>query len=74
VARTKALDASLLAKQGYEGSTLWWNLRRLYCYLDQCRDASELGARYRKGLSVSSIAELPHVKKHNHQSSNRVLV
>jgi hypothetical protein len=34
VARIKALDTSLLAKQGYEGSTLWWNLRRLYLYMD----------------------------------------
>jgi hypothetical protein len=33
VARIKALDASLMAKNGYEYSTLWWNLR-LYCYID----------------------------------------
>jgi hypothetical protein len=33
VARIKALDASLLARQGYECSTLWWNLRRLYFYI-----------------------------------------
>ena len=26
VARIKALDSSLLARRGYEGSTLWWNL------------------------------------------------
>jgi hypothetical protein len=31
VGRLKALDASLLTRQGYESSTLWWNLRRLYC-------------------------------------------
>ena len=59
VARIKALDASLLAKQGYEGSTLWWNLRRLYFYIDN--NAGTLvnyGARYRKGLPISSsIAE-----------------
>jgi hypothetical protein len=30
VARIKALDAALLARQGYECSPLWWNLRRLY--------------------------------------------
>ncbi|MBW8832771.1 MAG: hypothetical protein JF606_25915, partial [Burkholderiales bacterium] len=34
VARIKALDASLLAREGYENSTLWWNLRRLYFYID----------------------------------------
>jgi hypothetical protein len=34
VARIKALDASLLARQGYEFSTLWWNLRRLYFYIN----------------------------------------
>jgi hypothetical protein len=58
-ARVKALDASLLARKGYEGSTLWWNLRRLYCYIDN--NAGSLvnyGARYRKGLPISSsIAE-----------------
>ena len=59
VARIKALDASLLARQGYECSTLWWNLRRLYFYIDN--NAGTLvnyGARYRKGLPISSsIAE-----------------
>src|SRR5258708_9688956 len=59
VARIKALDASLLARQGYECSTLWWNLRRLYFYIDH--NAGTLvnyGARYRKGLPISSsIAE-----------------
>ena len=59
VARIKALDASLLARQGYESSTLWWNLRRLYCYIEN--NAGSLvnyGARYRKGLPISSsIAE-----------------
>ncbi len=59
VARIKTLDASLLARQGYEGSTLWWNLRRLYFYIDN--NAGTLvnyGARYRKGLPISSsIAE-----------------
>ena len=59
VARIKALDASLLARNGYEGSTLWWNLRRLYFYIDN--NAGTLvnyGARYYKGLPISSsIAE-----------------
>ena len=59
VARIKALDALLLARQGYECSTLWWNLRRLYFYIDN--NAGTLVnycARYRKGLPISSsIAE-----------------
>ncbi len=59
VARIKALDASLLARQGYEDSTLWWNLRRVYYYIEN--NAGTLvnyGARYRKGLPISSsIAE-----------------
>ena len=59
VARIKALDALLLAREGYEDSTLWWNLRRLYFYIDN--NAGTLvnyGARYRKGLPISSsIAE-----------------
>ena len=59
VARIKALDASLLARRGYESSTLWWNLRRLYCYIDN--NAGSLVnyvARYCKGLPISSsIAE-----------------
>jgi hypothetical protein len=59
VARIKALDASLLARHGYECSTLWWNLRRLYFYIDN--NAGTLVnyvARYRKGLPISSsIAE-----------------
>ena len=57
VARIKALDASLLARQGYECSTLWWNLRRLYFYIDN--NAGTLvnyGARYRKGcLSATAL-------------------
>jgi len=48
-----------LARKGYEGSTLWWNLRRLCCYIDN--NAGSLvnyGARYRKGPPISSsIAE-----------------
>jgi hypothetical protein len=59
VARIKALDALLMEKIGYEYSTLWWNLRRLYCYIDN--NAGTLvnyGARYHKGLPISSsIAE-----------------
>lgn len=59
VARIKALDASLMARVSYEYSTLWWNLRRLYSYIDN--NAGTLvnyGARHHKGLPISSsIAE-----------------
>ena len=57
--RIKALDATLLAKEGYEHSTLFWNLRRLYFYIEN--NAGTLvnyGMRYYKGLPISSsIAE-----------------
>ena len=59
VARIKALNASLMAKDGYEYSTLWWNLLRLYCYIENKADTLvNYGARYHKGLPISSsIAE-----------------
>lgn len=51
VARIKALDASLMARVGYEYSTLWWNLRRLYFYIDNnAGTIVNYGARHRKGL------------------------
>lgn len=59
VARIKGMDEELLARPGHEDSTLWWNLRRLYYYIDN-NEATlvNYSARYRKGLSVSSsIAE-----------------
>ncbi|CAN7783706.1 ISKra4 family transposase [Paraburkholderia hospita] len=59
VSRIKAMDATLLAKEGYEYSTLYWNLRRLYFYIEN--NAGTLvnyGVRYHKGLPISSsIAE-----------------
>jgi hypothetical protein len=43
VFRIKALDATLWANKGYEHSTLYWNLRRLYFYhREQRRYAREL--------------------------------
>ena len=59
VARVKALDTSLLARNGYEGSALWWNLRRLSGYIkSNAGSLVNYGARYRKGLPISSsIAE-----------------
>ena len=59
MSRIKALDATLLAKEGYEHSTLFWNLRRLYFYIEN--NAGTLvnyRMRYHKGLPISSsIAE-----------------
>ncbi|MFP3645820.1 ISKra4 family transposase [Paraburkholderia sp. SIMBA_054] len=57
--RIKALDIRLLARQGYEFNTLWWNLNTVSSYLK--KNAGTLvnyGARHRKGLPISSsIAE-----------------
>ena len=58
MSRIKALDDTLLAKEGYEHSTLFWNLRRLYFYIEH--NAGTLvnyGMRYNKGLPIGSIAE-----------------
>ena len=58
MSRIKALDATLLAKEGYEHSTLYWNLRRLCFYIEN--NAGTLvnyGMRYHKGLPISSIPE-----------------
>ena len=59
IARIKALDALLLERQDYEYRTLWWNLHGIACYLR--KNTATLvndGARYRKGLPISSsIAE-----------------
>ena len=59
MSRIKALDATLLAKEGYEHSTLYWNLRRLDFYIEN--NAGTLvnyGMRHHKGLPISSsIAE-----------------
>jgi len=59
VARIKGIDEELLVRPGHKDSTLWWNLRRLYFYIDN-NDSTlvNYGARYRKGLPISSsIAE-----------------
>ena len=59
VARIKALDDRLLCRDGYEFSRLWWNLRTVSCYIRNNTDSLvNYGARYRKGLPISSsIAE-----------------
>jgi hypothetical protein len=58
VSRIKALNATMLVKEGYEHSTLFWNLRRLYFYIE--KNAGTLvnyGMRYHKGHR--SAAALP---------------
>lgn len=59
IARIKALDALLLERQDYEHRTLWWNLHGIACYLrNNAPSLVNYGARYRKGLPISSsIAE-----------------
>ncbi|MDM0118116.1 ISKra4 family transposase [Variovorax sp. J22R133] len=59
VARIKALDDALMARKGYEYSTLWWNLQRASGYIkNNAATLVNYGARYRKGLPISSsIAE-----------------
>ncbi len=59
VDRIKEIDERLLARPGYESSTLWWNLCRVGGYIDN--NAGSLVnyvARHRRGLPISSsIAE-----------------
>ena len=57
--RIKALDSRLLAREGYEFKTLWWNLNTISSYLkNNARTLVNSGARHRKGLPISSsIAE-----------------
>jgi hypothetical protein len=55
VSRIKALDATRLAKEGYEHSTLYWNQRRLYFYIqNNAGTLVNYGTRYHKGLPISS--------------------
>ena len=57
--RIKALDATLMVNDGYEYSTLYWNLRRLFFYIENNAGALvNYGMRYHKGQPISSsIAE-----------------
>ena len=59
VERLKALNDRLLAREGYEFNTLWWNLHTVSCYLrNNEHTLVNYGARHRKGLPISSsIAE-----------------
>ena len=58
VARLKALDGKLSARPQYEGSTLWWNLRKAACYIRDNPGLVNYARRHHKGLPVSSsIAE-----------------
>jgi hypothetical protein len=72
VARIRGLDASLLARDGYELSTLYWSLRQLYFYIDKNdRTLVNYGARYRKGLPISSsIAESAVNQVVSHRMAN----
>jgi hypothetical protein len=59
VERIQALDSRLLAREGYEFKTLWWNLNTVSSYLrNNANTLVNYGARHRKGLPISSsIAE-----------------
>ncbi|CAE6843540.1 ISKra4 family transposase ISBte1 [Paraburkholderia nemoris] len=59
VFRIKTLDATLMVNDGYEYSTLYWNLRRLFFYIENNAGALvNYGMRYHKGQPISSsIAE-----------------
>ncbi|MFM0084433.1 hypothetical protein P0D72_36995 [Paraburkholderia sediminicola] len=59
VERIKALDGRLLPREGYEFWLLWWNLNTVSGYLrNNAHALVNYGARYRKGLPISSsIAE-----------------
>jgi hypothetical protein len=55
VERIKALDARLLTREGYEFSTLWWNLNTVCGYLrNNANTLVNYGARHRKDLPISS--------------------
>ena len=58
-ARINSLDDRLMAREGYESSTLWWNLCRVGGYIrNNVSTLVNYGARYRRGLPISSsIAE-----------------
>ncbi|WDD90206.1 ISKra4 family transposase (plasmid) [Burkholderia sp. FERM BP-3421] len=55
----KALDGQLLMRQGYEFSTLWWNLNTVSGYLrNNAHTLVNYGARHHRGIPISSsIAE-----------------
>jgi hypothetical protein len=59
VERIKALDSRLLTREGYEFSTLWWNLNTVSGYLrNNAHTLVNYGARHRKDRPISSsIAE-----------------
>ena len=57
-ARLQAMDAQLLEREGYEWSTLWWNLQKVAGYIRDNPGLVNYGSRHRKGLPISSsIAE-----------------
>jgi hypothetical protein len=57
-ARLQEMDAQLLEREGYEWSTLWWNLQKVAGYIRDNPGLVNYGSRHRKGLPISSsIAE-----------------
>ena len=58
VARLKKLEVVLCARPQHEGSTLWWNLHKATCYIQDNPGLVNYARRHHKGLPVSSsIAE-----------------
>jgi len=57
--RIKALDSRLVAREGYEFNTVWWDLNTVSSYLkNNGRTLVNYGARHRNGLPIrSNIAE-----------------
>jgi hypothetical protein len=53
VVHPKALNGRVLTREGYEFSTLWWNLNTVSCYLrDNAHTFVNYGARHSKGLPI----------------------
>jgi hypothetical protein len=58
VPRLKALDDRLMFDPVYECTTLRWNFRGISGYIrNNDRTLVNYGARHRKGLAISSVAE-----------------
>ncbi|WP_176133870.1 hypothetical protein [Paraburkholderia hospita] len=71
--RIKALDSRLLAIEGYEFKTLWWNLNTVSSYLrNKAHTLVNYGVRHRKGLPISSsIAESAVNQSVNHRMAKK---
>lgn len=70
--RIKALDSRLLSTEGYKFNTLWWNLNTASSYpKNNGRTLVNYGARHRKGLPISSIAESAVDKVVSHRMAKK---